>query len=85
MSQVIDDLKAKVSAQSTALDNIGTSVTGIQADVAALKQKIADLSNGATPEEIAELSTLVDGVGSKIDAIGTTTASLDAETDPASL
>jgi methyl-accepting chemotaxis protein len=80
MSQV-SDLKDKINAQSTALDAISGSVTGIQADVAALKQKISDLSNGATAAEIAELSALVDGVSSKIDTIATTTASLDAETD----
>lgn len=80
MSAEFDALKVKVEAQSTALDNIGTNVTGIAGDVASLKAKILELENGATPAQIAELSVLVDGVGSKIDAIGATTAALDAET-----
>ena len=77
----VSDLKDKVAAQGAALDTISTSVTGIQADVTALKAKIDSLSGGATAAEIAELSALVDGVSGKIDVIGTTTADLDAQTD----
>lgn len=83
MSAEFDALKAKVTAQSTALDTIGTNITGISGDVATLKAKILALENGATPDQIAELGTIVDGMGTKIDAIGTTTAALDAETPPA--
>lgn len=78
----VSDLKDKVTAQGAALDNISTSVIGIQADVAARKEKIGGFNGGASEAEVAELSALVDGVGSKIDAIGATTAALDAETDP---
>lgn len=77
------ELKAKVESQSAALDIVGTNVTGIQGDVAALKAKIEELSNGAdaaVQAALDELSPLVDGVGTKIDAIGATTAALDAET-----
>lgn len=82
MSEALDALKAKFTEQSGKLDTISTSVSGIAEDVAALKAKIGTLSGGATAEEIAELSTLVDGVGAKVDAIGTATADLDAQTDP---
>lgn len=83
MSEIVNQLKAKLESQGTALDSIGTNVTGIQADVTALKARIADLlANGATAAEVAELDALVNGISSKVDVIGTTTASLDAETDP---
>jgi predicted nucleic acid-binding Zn-ribbon protein len=84
MSQ-LSDLKEKLAAQDTALTTIGGNVSGIQSDVAALKQKIADLNaNGdaAVAAALNELTPFVDGIGSKIDTIGTTTAALDAETDP---
>lgn len=86
MSAETEAIKAKLLAQGTALTAITTNVSGIQGDIAALKQKIQDLidaEDGATPEELAELSLLVDDVSANIDVIGTTTASLDAETDPA--
>lgn len=82
MSDIINSLKAKVAAQSAALDTVSTNVTGIAGDVIFLKQKLADLAGGATAAEIAELEASVDGVSTKLDAIGTATASLDAETDP---
>jgi len=82
MSAATDAIKEKLAAQSQALDTVSTNVTGIAGDVTFLKQKLSDLSNGATAAEIAELSGLVDGVSTKVDAIGAATASLDAETDP---
>lgn len=88
MSQVIDELKAKVAAQDAALDTISTNVTGVQGDITALKQKIADLiagGGGATPAELAELGTAIDGVGAKIATLSTTTADLDAQTDSATV
>lgn len=78
----VDDLKAKIASQDAALDTVSTNVTGIAGDVAFLKQKLADLEGGATAAEIAELTGSVDSISTKIDAIGTATASLDAETDP---
>ena len=85
MSQELNAIKLKLGAQSAALDAVAASVTGIAADVTALKDKLATFTNGATAAEIAELSALVDGVGTKVDAIGTATAELDAETDPAAV
>ncbi len=81
MSAEFDALKEKVVAQDAKLDTISTNVTGIGADVTALKDKLATLVGGATAAEIAELTTLVDGVGTKIENISTTTADLDAQTD----
>lgn len=83
MAQSIQELKDQIAAQSSALDNVSTNVAGIQADVTALKAKIDELNAGgdaAVAAALAELSPLVDGVGSKIDAIGATTADLDAQT-----
>jgi septation ring formation regulator EzrA len=83
MAVTLAEVKAKLAAQDTALDSIGTNVTGVQGDVAALKAKIEELSNGAdaaVSAALGELSPLVDAVGTKIDAIGATTAALDAET-----
>lgn len=77
----ISDLKDKVAAQSTALETVSTNVDGIKKDVTFLKDKLAGLEGGATAEEIAEVSTLVDDVSTKIDAIGAATATLDSETD----
>ena len=82
MSEQLDAIKAKLADQNAKLDSVATNVTGISADVTALKEKIGTLSGGATAEEIAELSALVDGVGEKVDAITTSTADLDAQTDP---
>lgn len=84
MSQ-LSDLKEKLAAQGTALDGISTNVTGIGADVAALKAKITELlgnADAAVAAALNELSPLVDNVSTKVDAIGAITASLDAETDP---
>jgi hypothetical protein len=81
----LSDLQAQLTAQDNALSAISTNVTGIQADVAALKQKIIDLSTNteaAVSAALDQLAPLVNGIGTKIDAIGTTTAALDAETDP---
>lgn len=77
----INDLKDKVAAQGTVLDSISTSVAGIQKDVKFLKEKLTGLEGGATAAEVAEVTALVDGVSSKINDIGATTAALDAETD----
>lgn len=82
MAKSLAELKAEVEAQSTALDTISGSVTGIQGDIAALKQKIADLSAGAdaaVQAALDELTPLVDAVGAKIDTIGATTSALDSE------
>lgn len=81
MSQAVDDLKAKIQAQSDALDAVSTSVAGVAADVAFLKDKLSQLPDGATAEEIAEISDLLTGLGDKVTAIGTAAADLDAETD----
>lgn len=81
MSQAVDDLKAKIQAQSDALDGVSTSVSGVSADVAFLKDKLSQLPDGASAAEIAELSSLVDGLGEKVTAIGTAASDLDASTD----
>lgn len=81
MGQEFDALKAKVEAQSGVLDTVGVNIGGIAQDIAFLKQKLADLSGGATAAEIAELAAIVDGSGTKLDAINAATATLDAETD----
>lgn len=81
MSAAIDALKEKIQAQSDALDAVSTNVEGITADVTFLKDKLSQLPDGATAEEIAEISSLVDGLGTKVTAIGTATADLDAATD----
>lgn len=81
MTEQLDALKQKLEAQSAALDTVSTNVTGIGADVKFLKDKIGGLSGGATEAEIAEISNTVDSIGEKINAIGTATANLDAETD----
>lgn len=77
----LTDLKAKVVAQNAALDTISGNVTGVAGDITFLKQKLADLEGGATAEEIAELKAVIDEADAKIAAIGSTTATLDAETD----
>ena len=81
----LNAIKDKLAAQTGALDGISTNVTGIQTDLAALKAKIAELranENAAVQAALDELEPLVNGVSTKIDVIGATTASLDAETDP---
>jgi len=87
----IDDLKAKLEAQSTQIDTISTgvatantSLTGLSDDIAYLKELLA---NNPTPEQIQELITLADGMGTKLgtastalSTLGTTLADLDAQT-----
>lgn len=82
MSEQVEVIKQKLAEQASKLDAVATSVAGIGQDVQALKDKIATLSNGATPEEVAELAALVDGIGTKTDAVKTAAADLDAATDP---
>lgn len=81
MSQEFDDFKAKLEAQSLALDGVKTNVAGIATDVAYLKTLTSENPGGLSAEQVAELSGLADQLSAKIDEIGATTAQLDADTD----
>lgn len=80
MAENFDQLKAKVEAQTAQLDTINTGVTGITDDIAYLKEQLAGLENGATAEQIAELSAIVDGANSRLTTLGTQLSDLDAQT-----
>lgn len=64
----MDDIKAKLALQDTAID-------GLAGDLAFIKEKLANAENGLTGAEVTELNTLIDARTAKLQA-------LDAETDP---
>lgn len=63
----LDDIKAKLALQDTAID-------GLQADLTFIKEKLANAEGGLTAAEVAELNTLIDDRTAKLQA-------LDAQTD----
>lgn len=63
----LDDIKAKLALQDTAID-------GLQADLTFIKEKLANAEGGLTAAEVAELNTLIDERTAKLQA-------LDAQTD----
>lgn len=67
----MDDIKAKLALQDTAID-------GLAGDLAFIKEKLANAENGLTGAEVAELNTLIDARTAKLQA-------LDAETDPSAV
>lgn len=82
MAENFDQLKQKIEAQAAQLDTIQTGITGVAGDIAALKEQLGNLANGATAEQIAELTTLVDGTGTRLNDLGTQLTDLDAQTPP---
>lgn len=64
----LDDIKAKLALQDTAID-------GLQADLTFIKEKLANAEGGLTAAEVEELNTLIDQRTEKLQA-------LDAQTDP---
>jgi uncharacterized coiled-coil protein SlyX len=64
----MDDIKAKLALQDTAID-------GLAGDLAFIKEKLAGAENGLTGAEVTELNTLIDARTAKLQA-------LDAQTDP---
>lgn len=63
----IDDIKAKLALQDTAID-------GLQADLTFIKEKLANAENGLSATEVEELNTLIDQRTAKLQE-------LDAQTD----
>ena len=81
MGDVLNDLKGKIEAQNAKIEETNTAVAGVAGDVKSLKEKIdAGLEGELNAEEVAELSGLVDGVTSKLDALASATKALDEET-----
>lgn len=87
MGQEFDALKAQLETTNTKLTEagttIGTAATGLKVDVDQLKQMISDLSNGATPAQIAELKVVADSMSTTTDglvAAAEALKNLDAET-----
>jgi hypothetical protein len=75
----ISDFAAKQAAHNDAID---TAVTGLQGDIKALNDKIAELQNTSgtiSPEDQA----LLDGIEARSAAIADKIAALDALTPPA--
>lgn len=64
----LDDIKAKLALQDTAIN-------GLQADLDFIKGKLANVEGGLTADEVAELNTLIDERTAKLQA-------LDNQTDP---
>lgn len=64
----MDDIKAKLALQDTAID-------GLAGDLAFIKEKLANAEGGLSSAEVAELNTLIDARTAKLQA-------LDAQTDP---
>jgi hypothetical protein len=83
MGENFEKLKTDVEGLNVKLDLAATATAGLKVDIDNLKEQIANLPNGATPEEIAALQTIVDGISGKADAVATALTNLDAET-PAS-
>lgn len=63
----LDDIKAKLALQDTAID-------GLQADLDFIKAKLAGAEGGLTAAEVTELNTLIDARTAKLQ-------DLDAQTD----
>lgn len=64
----LEDIKAKLALQDTAID-------GLQADLDFIKGKLAGAEGGLTATEVDELTTLIDARTGRLQA-------LDAQTDP---
>lgn len=94
MAENFDQLKAKVDALSTQvetvntnIDGVVTSVTNVADDIAYLKEQLQGMENGATAEQIAQLTATVDGMSTKhqdtttkLSTLSTTLTDLDAQT-----
>lgn len=87
MSEQTDALKTQIADTNTKLDSAGTVIaaaaTGLKTDLDTIKQKLADLGNGATPAEIAEVAALVSGTSTRADnvvSLANALKTLDEET-----
>lgn len=75
---VIDDLTTKLAGISTKADGIQASVTAVRGDIADIKNGLPT-AGGLTAAEVATLSTALDALGTKVDAVATDAAELDSE------
>ena len=89
----ISDFLSKQTAfdarQSTAIDALVASIAGVSSDVDTLNAKITELQNssgGVTPEDQASINALQEqgeALSTKLEAVSTALAALDAQTPPA--
>lgn len=91
MSAISDFLAKQKSfndRQAAAIDSVGTSVTGLQGDIAELNRIITELQNssgGVTPEDQALIDQLVtqgEATAAKVEAASTALSELDNQTPP---
>lgn len=89
VSDFSDRVEARFDEIGTSVDGLVTSLGGVSADVASLKQQIIDLQNspGAiTPEDQARLDKIeatATALSSKTAAASSALAALDAQTENA--
>lgn len=82
MNEQVDQLKADMQASNEKLDAITASQAAIRTDIQTLNDKIADLSDGATREQVAELAALGAALKAKAEGVAAEAADIDALTPP---
>lgn len=84
MAKELDDLTAKVTAQTEALDAVSASISGVAQDQTFLKAEIQKLIDANPALDFAPLQAAVDAQGEKLSSIKTALEDLDAATDSSS-